>query len=248
MQLVMPQLNAWNAKHDFPKLEMGIGVNTGEVVAGNIGSRKRAKYSVVGGNVNLAARIESYTVGGQVLISGATRDAVKAPLTIIGISILEPKGVAQPITIYEVGGWGGNHRLTLPLRNLHRTDLEPPHSLLTFQWVTDKGVSSEKQDGLLVGLSVEEAEIRSQSPPPPFTDLKLLITPTHTEGASSAIYGKVNRRTERSFVLRFTSVPEQVRKFLDCLKRQVARPDRADDARMNQNHALDGSVGDADRV
>jgi adenylate cyclase len=54
---------------NFSILKMGIEINTGEAVAGNVGSQKRAQYTVVGSHVNLAARIEPYTVGGQILIS-----------------------------------------------------------------------------------------------------------------------------------------------------------------------------------
>jgi adenylate cyclase len=54
---------------DLPSLAMGIGINTGEVVVGNIGSDKRCKYGVVGSQVNLTYRIESYTTGGQIFIS-----------------------------------------------------------------------------------------------------------------------------------------------------------------------------------
>ena len=54
MQIVMARVNAWNVQQGFPEIEMGIGINTGEVVVGNIGSRKRAKYSVQGSNANLA--------------------------------------------------------------------------------------------------------------------------------------------------------------------------------------------------
>ncbi len=54
---------------------MGIGINTGEVIVGNIGSNRRSAYGVVGSVANLTARVESYTAGGQILVSGATRQA-----------------------------------------------------------------------------------------------------------------------------------------------------------------------------
>src|SRR5919109_3072735 len=76
MQLAMATVNAQNRAESLPEVEMGVGVNTGEVVVGNIGSHKRARYGLVGSHVNLTARIESYTVGGQILISEATRQAV----------------------------------------------------------------------------------------------------------------------------------------------------------------------------
>ena len=72
MQLAMQQVNEQNQQMNFPILEMGIGINTGEAVAVNVDSQKRARYTVVGSHVNLAARIESYTVGGQILISENT--------------------------------------------------------------------------------------------------------------------------------------------------------------------------------
>src|SRR6185369_15972615 len=72
MQLALEVVNQENAKEGLPALEMGIAIHTGEVVVGNIGSDRRAKYGVVGPPVNIAGRIESYSVGGQVLISGET--------------------------------------------------------------------------------------------------------------------------------------------------------------------------------
>ena len=217
MQLAMPRVNAWNVENGLPELEMGIGINTGEVVVGNIGSRKRAKYGVVGSNVNLAGRIEGYTIGGQILIAGATRDAVKAPLTILGDQTVEPKGVAHPITLYEIGGLGGVHGLELPRRDVKWTDVEPALPV-SFQWVRGKDVAREQQDGMIVRLSTNEAEIQSLTPPPPLTDLKLLLKPTEG-GPIAGIYGKVLRRppVDRSFVLRFTAVPQDARRYLDGL-------------------------------
>jgi predicted ATPase/class 3 adenylate cyclase/tRNA A-37 threonylcarbamoyl transferase component Bud32 len=218
MQLAMPQVNAWNVENGLPELEMGIGINTGEVVVGNIGSRKRAKYGVVGSNVNLAGRIEGYTIGGQILIAGATRDAVKAPLTILGDQTVEPKGVAQPITLYEIGGLGGVHELALPRRDIRWTDVEPALPV-SFQRVIGKEVAREEQDGMIVRLSSHEAEIQSLTPPPPLTDLKLLLKPTDGGGSITGIYGKVLRRppVDRSFVLRFTAVPQEARRYLNRL-------------------------------
>ena len=59
MQLAMAGVNAQNRAEGLPEVEMGIGIHTGEVVVGNIGSDKRTKYGVVGSHVNLTNRIES---------------------------------------------------------------------------------------------------------------------------------------------------------------------------------------------
>ena len=65
MQNALNELNADIAKEGYPPLEMGIGINTGQVVVGNIGSEVRMKYGIVGSAVNVAARIESNTTGGE---------------------------------------------------------------------------------------------------------------------------------------------------------------------------------------
>ena len=69
MQLAMPSVNEQNRADNLPEVDMGIGIHTGQVVVGNIGSPERMKYGVVGRHVNLTSRIQSYTTGGQVLIS-----------------------------------------------------------------------------------------------------------------------------------------------------------------------------------
>ena len=76
MQLAMPEINEQNRLEDLPEVEMGIGIHTGQVVLGNIGSAERMKYGVVGRHVNLTSRIQSYTTGGQILVSETTKQDV----------------------------------------------------------------------------------------------------------------------------------------------------------------------------
>src|SRR5207248_4553746 len=114
MQLAMASVNAQNQRDGLPEVEMGIGVNTGEVVVGNLGSYKRTKYGVLGTHVNLTARIESYTIGGQILISESTLQDVGPILRIAQQMEIEAKGIDGPITLYDVRGIGGEHNLFLP--------------------------------------------------------------------------------------------------------------------------------------
>ena len=77
MQNKIPEINGLQRREGLPEIVMGIGINTGEVMVGNIGSQKRSKYGAVGSAINVAYRIESYTIGGQVLISSETYKKVK---------------------------------------------------------------------------------------------------------------------------------------------------------------------------
>ncbi|MBA3564962.1 MAG: response regulator [Gammaproteobacteria bacterium] len=113
MQLAIPEVNRRNAALDLPAIEAGIGIHTGEVVVGNIGSEKRAKYGVVGSTVNLASRIESFTAGGQVLISAATRDACGDLLSVRDCFDVHPKGWREPVSVYDVDGVQGDHAVHL---------------------------------------------------------------------------------------------------------------------------------------
>ena len=100
MQLAMAEVNQRLTAKGAAELEMGIGIHTGRVIVGNIGSLRRTKYAAVGSNVNLAGRIESFTTGGQLLISESTREAIKAPLRIDGQFQVEPKGATrQPAVV-----------------------------------------------------------------------------------------------------------------------------------------------------
>lgn len=107
MQNRMTDVNTGLRRLNLPELAMGIGINSGEVVVGNIGSEKRAKYGAIGSPINIAYRIESYTVGGQILISPNIYEKVRSTVRVRGTMDVQLKGVDRSLTVYDVIGIEG---------------------------------------------------------------------------------------------------------------------------------------------
>lgn len=81
---------------------IGVGIATGELIVGEMGSPQRADYTAIGRAANLGARICSIAQGGQVLISQATYDIVRSQVRVRAISGMQFKGVAGAVTVYQV--------------------------------------------------------------------------------------------------------------------------------------------------
>ncbi|PIE35644.1 hypothetical protein CSA56_03345 [candidate division KSB3 bacterium] len=83
-------------------LEVGIGINSGDAVVGNVGSEKRLEYTAIGDNVNLAARLQAIAGGGQILISDSTYNAIKSQAIADLLPPVKVKGKIHEVQVYEL--------------------------------------------------------------------------------------------------------------------------------------------------
>jgi len=102
MQRALATLNQdWEARGQRP-MQAGIGINTGTVTAGNIGSAKRMDYTVIGDAVNLASRLCGHAAGGQILVSESTFSQLGGSLPARKLEPIRVKGKDSPVEIYEI--------------------------------------------------------------------------------------------------------------------------------------------------
>ncbi len=199
MQQRMAGVNAWNAARGYPELAMGIGINTDEVVLGNIGSERRTKYGVIGAAVNLTGRIESYTTEGQIILSPTTRARIAEPLTVAQEISAAPKGLDGPVTLTVVSGIGGDYALQLQSDDVPPRPLSAPAEV-AFRVLDGKHLDGGALQGVLTALSPRQAVLQTDAPLQPFDNLCLSVC--------DGLYAKVAACTPDGACLRFTGKPE----------------------------------------
>jgi class 3 adenylate cyclase len=202
MQIAMDEINDWNIKNRYPLMETGVGINSGETIVGNIGSPKSMKYNVIGSNVNLASRIESFSTGGQILISGNTRALIKAELRIGQELEVLPKGLREPITVYQVDGIGAPYFLELKSNEIPLTRLSDPAPIICHR-IDDKRVEIIKLHYYLLSVSIAKAIIipeKGEESLAVFENVKVI------NSAGDEVFAKIIRKSSEGIIIvRFTS-------------------------------------------
>lgn len=218
MQGAMEEINAVNAAEGLPHLEMGIAVNTGTVVVGNIGSELRTKYSVVGADVNLTSRIEAYALGGQVLIGPSTFQKVKELIEVGGAIRAEMKGVPEPATLYEVRAMRGPYNLRLKERQETLRPLAAGLPVHIYR-IKDKILTGATTAAVITQLCDTAAVIRFSGDLAAWEDVRLHFLDPARREIPGRLYGKVTLVEAGDGELHqahihFTSVPPACRAII----------------------------------
>ena len=104
MQNAMAEVNSANREDGLPEVQMALALNTGSVVAGNIGSERRSKYGFVGHAMNVTSRIEDVAGPGEILISQSTRNRLQGQYQFGASQALSVKGIEEELHVHAVLG------------------------------------------------------------------------------------------------------------------------------------------------
>ena len=104
MQSELAMLNTQLTAENLPNIKIGIGINSGEALVGNMGSDQRFDYSVIGDPVNLAARLESAskTLGHTLIVGEATKKVIDDKFTFEFVDSITVKGKTEPVNVYTL--------------------------------------------------------------------------------------------------------------------------------------------------
>lgn len=226
MQLAMEQINLVNAEFGMSPLHMGIGLNTGEVVAVHLGSRLHREYTVIGDQVNLTSRVEAHSLRGQILLSESIYQQASSYIEIGDINEVNVKGKKAPVRMFEL--------LALPLhtppliapkreiRNSPRVEVNMP---LAFHVLEGKSVLPTEHMGEVVDISYGGMFVLSPVPLESFSDIKISLALSLMGRELTEIYAKVLRCTPAGEVYKcpveFTSIEpkaqQAIRDFVNNL-------------------------------
>lgn len=197
MENAISGINQWNNEHGFPDMEMGIAINTGDTVVGNIGSENATKYNCIGQSVNIAGRLEGLTIGGQILITENTREAIKEKLEIASEDAFLPKG-ADVMKFYDVTGIDD---LTLTHKCTEYVWGDEISEDYTLYFLEQKKVSETGHNCRIVRMSTDGrfAQLKPENPIRIRSNIMLSKGDVRT-------YAKVMKKEDDVYIICFTSV------------------------------------------
>jgi adenylate cyclase len=212
MQRAMEDINHDNKQRGVPELYMGIGINTGTVMAGLLGSELYSEYTVIGDEVNLASRIEAFSLRGQILISRNTYERCRDFVQTAEPMDVHVKGKAEPVSLREVLAIP-SLGLEVPRQEIRRSPRIEVRIPFTFQLVKSKIVVPQVHQGTILDISYHGVLAEVSEEIEPLSEIKLGLDLSLVGYRATDIYAKVLkcRQHEARYLaaVEFTSVSVQ---------------------------------------
>ncbi len=212
MQIAMEELNEHYKQFGLPELYLGVGINTGPVMAGVLGSDLYSTYTVIGDEVNLASRIESFSLRGQVLISQSTFDRC-GDFVETGEPIdVHVKGKTNLVRLREVLGIPSLGK-NVPRREIRKSPRVGIRMPFSYQVIENKIALPQVHQGMTLDIGYHGvlAEIDQQLTSSP--EIKLDLDLPLVGSKATDIYAKIvkTEKTDKGYLsgLEFTSLTTQ---------------------------------------
>lgn len=213
MQIGMGELNGHHKTLGLPELFMGIGINTGTVMAGLIGSDLYSEFTVIGNEVNLASRIEAFSLRGQILISENTYQHCRGfvetgePMSVYVKGKAEPVGLREVLRIPSLG-------LEVPAEEIRRSLRVEANIPFSYRVIENKIVMPQTHKGTILDISYHGILADIGQRLPLNSDIKLDMDLSLIGFKATDIYAKVVKTLENEgrllAGLEFTSVSVEV--------------------------------------
>ncbi|MHB8763926.1 MAG: adenylate/guanylate cyclase domain-containing protein [Deferrisomatales bacterium] len=232
MQIAMRAFNHENELRGLPHLHMGIGINTGQVIAGRLGSDLHSEYTVIGDQVNLASRIEAASLRGQVLMSEHTYSRVQDQVTVRGPIHVSVKGKRTEVQLYELQQVHAPCELVVPEREVRRSVRADVNIPFRFQLCEGKIVLRDGHEGRILNLSAGGMFFCTLAPVEPQQTVKFQLSRRFLGKDTTDIYGKVLRVRPNGSVydanVEFTFIDPEDAATIGALVDATVKPDQAE--------------------
>lgn len=190
MQIAMVELRKQHRQDAMPEVFLGIGISTGTVMAGLIGSDAYRAYTVIGEEVNLAARIEAFSLRGQVLMSEATyahcADFVQTgePMEVYVKGKSERLRIREALAIPELGKF-------VPRQEVRKSPRVAVDLTVQYQTMVGKVVDSRRLMGRMSDLGYHGARVELVAALPLYAELKLEFDLPRLDVRAAEIYARI---------------------------------------------------------